>query len=120
MAEDRRGVRGGPREDRASVPGAHGLFAHEVIWSMGTPNSHKPTPNAMKHQLSRSTIRRWAVIASVWVLGLGSWEFAYGQFGFGRGDSNMPARMAPAEFPDRNFAVCRLMYTQVRREPSGG
>ena len=47
---------------------------------------------------------------------------AYAQFGFGgfRGDSNMPARMAPAEFPDRHFAVCRLMYTQVRREPSGG
>ena len=44
---------------------------------------------------------------------------AYGQFGFGRGDSNAPARYAPDVFPDRNFAVCRLMYTQVRRELSG-
>jgi hypothetical protein len=29
-------------------------------------------------------------------------------------------RLAPASFPDRNFVVCRIMYTQVRREPSGG
>jgi hypothetical protein len=45
---------------------------------------------------------------------------AFAQFGFGRGDSNLPARYAPGEMPDRNFAVCRLEYTQVRREPSGG
>lgn len=44
---------------------------------------------------------------------------AYAQFG--RGDfANIPARMAPAVFPDRQFAVCRLFYTQVRREESGG
>jgi hypothetical protein len=45
---------------------------------------------------------------------------AYAQFGFGRGDSNAPTRLAPDVFPDRNFVVCRLMYTQVRREPAGG
>ncbi|HXH25925.1 MAG TPA: DUF4159 domain-containing protein [Vicinamibacterales bacterium] len=60
-----------------------------------------------------------------WLLGLGIWAAglaaAYAQFGFGfRGDSNMPARYAPAVFPDRNFVVCRLMYTSVVREPSGG
>src|SRR5688500_14277610 len=60
---------------------------------------------------------RWVLALAVWTVGA---TLAYAQFGFGRGDSNMPARMAPAEFPDRNFAVCRLMYSQVRREPSGG
>lgn len=35
--------------------------------------------------------------------------------GFGRG-----VRMAPPEMPDRNFAVCRVMYQSVRREPNGG
>jgi len=54
------------------------------------------------------------------VLLVASGGLAYAQFGFGRGDSNAPTRFAPDVFPDRNFAVCRLMYTQVRREPSGG
>jgi hypothetical protein len=44
----------------------------------------------------------------------------YAQLGFGLGDSNAPARFAPAQFPDPHFAVCRLMYTSVRREPAGG
>ena len=75
----------------------------------------------MKADPSPPAWKRWAVVAAVCALGLGAWELAYAQFGFGRGgDSNMPARMAPADFPDRGFAVCRLMYTQVRREPSGG
>jgi hypothetical protein len=51
---------------------------------------------------------------------IASGGLAYAQFGFGRGESNAPARMAPAELPDANFAVCRLMYTSVRREPAGG
>jgi hypothetical protein len=45
---------------------------------------------------------------------------AYAQFGGGRDFFNMPARFAPEDFPDRDFVVCRLMYQQVRREPSGG
>ena len=45
---------------------------------------------------------------------------AYAQFGFGRGESNAPVRLAPEQFPDPHFAVCRLMYTSVRREPAGG
>jgi hypothetical protein len=44
---------------------------------------------------------------------------AWAQFG-GRDFFNAPTRMAPVDFPDRRFAVCRLMYTQVRREPAGG
>lgn len=39
---------------------------------------------------------------------------------FGRGFFNAPARFAPDVFPDRRFVVCRIMYTQVRSEPSGG
>jgi hypothetical protein len=52
----------------------------------------------------------------IWVLGMGA---AFGQFRGGR-DSNEPERRAPDQFPDANFVVCRLYYTQVRREPSGG
>ena len=43
---------------------------------------------------------------------------AYAQFrelGF-----NEPVRFAPDQMPDRNFTVCRIMYTSVRREPNGG
>ena len=45
---------------------------------------------------------------------------ALAQFRGGRNFFNAPARFAPEAFPDRNFVVCRIMYTQVRREPSGG
>ena len=34
-------------------------------------------------------------------------------------EGNFAARYAPAEMPDRSFVICRLAYTQVRREPSG-
>jgi len=61
----------------------------------------------------------WRVtsVAIVLVLSAG---LAYAQFGFGRGESNAPVRFAPDQFPDPHFAVCRLMYTSVRREPAGG
>ncbi|HEY6361854.1 MAG TPA: DUF4159 domain-containing protein [Vicinamibacterales bacterium] len=39
-----------------------------------------------------------------------------GFFGFG----DDPVRWAPADLPDRNFTVCRIMYTSVRSEPNGG
>src|SRR5215218_11085187 len=46
---------------------------------------------------------------------------AAAQFGFRGGEfANIPARYMPRELPDRNFVVCRLQYTSVRREPSGG
>ncbi len=38
-------------------------------------------------------------------------------FGFGFDE---PVRWAPSDLPDRNFTVCRIMYTSVRREPNGG
>ncbi len=41
--------------------------------------------------------------------------YTYAQFGF-----DEPVRWAPADLPDRNFTVCRIMYTSVRREPNGG
>lgn len=64
----------------------------------------------------RGRLLRWTAIVLIASAG-----YASAQFGFGRrGDSNVPARYAPAVMPDRNFVVCRLMYTQVRREPSGG
>ncbi len=48
--------------------------------------------------------------------------YSYAQFGRGFGDLGFgePVRWAPAELPDRNFTVCRIWYTSVRREPSGG
>jgi uncharacterized protein DUF4159 len=65
----------------------------------------------------------WQATRAVHLLAIvliASGGLAYAQFGFGRGESNAPARMAPAQLPDANFAVCRLMYTSVRREPAGG
>ena len=46
---------------------------------------------------------------------------AYAQFDQGfRGDGNFPARRPPELRTDRAFSFCRLFYTSVRREPSGG
>ena len=49
-------------------------------------------------------------------------SYAYGQFGRGFGGFGFdePVRWAPSDMPDRNFTVCRIMYTSVRREPNGG
>ena len=65
-------------------------------------------------------MRRFAA-GAVLTLTLLTAGLAYAQFDFGfRGDSNMPARFPPAARKDRSFGVCRIMYTSVRREPSGG
>jgi hypothetical protein len=45
---------------------------------------------------------------------------AHAQFRGGGEFFNAPVRLAREKPPDRDFAVCRLMYTQVRREPAGG
>ena len=48
--------------------------------------------------------------------------YAYGQFGpgFGGFGFDEAVRWAPSDLPDRDFTVCRIMYTSVRREPNGG
>jgi hypothetical protein len=47
--------------------------------------------------------------------------YAYAQFGGGGGEFlNLPPRFMPQQMADRDFTVCRIMYTSVRREPSGG
>ena len=52
---------------------------------------------------------------------LASSGYAYAQFrGFGELGFGEPVRFAPAQMPDANFTVCRIMYTSVRREPNGG
>jgi hypothetical protein len=46
---------------------------------------------------------------------------AFAQFDFGfRGDGNYAPRFPPALRKDRAFSFCRILYTSVRREPSGG
>ena len=45
---------------------------------------------------------------------------AFAQFDFFRGDGNFAPRFPPALRTDRAFSFCRLLYTSVRREPSGG
>ena len=57
---------------------------------------------------------RVAVAAAAMVVCAG---YASAQF---RGAFRSPVRMAPEVFPDANFVVCRLMYTEVRSEPNGG
>jgi hypothetical protein len=64
-----------------------------------------------------SKVRVWAVVGAM----LLSAVAAYAQFDFGfRGDSNMAPMRPPALRKDRAFSFCRLLYTSVRREPSGG
>ena len=40
-------------------------------------------------------------------------------FGGLRGEQGDPAELPPAQWPDRNFTACHILYTSVRREPSG-
>jgi hypothetical protein len=61
-------------------------------------------------------IRWWIAGAALLVLAATS----YAQFDFFRGDGNFAARFPPALRTDRAFSFCRLLYTSVRREPSGG
>jgi hypothetical protein len=64
--------------------------------------------------------RRQAYAAIAGCLLLLSAGVAYTQeFGF-RGDWRMSPRFPPQIRHDRAFAFCRIMYTSVRREPSGG
>jgi hypothetical protein len=54
-------------------------------------------------------------------------SYSYAQFrrggfdGLGglRGEQGDPAELPPAMWPDRNLAACHMLYTSVRREPSG-
>ena len=46
-------------------------------------------------------------------------SLASAQFRRGFGERNGPVRIAPANRPDSDFTVCRIMYTSVRREASG-
>jgi len=52
------------------------------------------------------------------VLLLASAGLASAQFGF-RGRGPDAVRFAPVDLPDRDFVVCRVMYTSVRSEPNG-
>ena len=49
---------------------------------------------------------------------LASAGYGYAQFGrggrFGGGFFGEDARFAPAQMPDRDFTVCRVMYTSVQ------
>jgi Domain of unknown function (DUF4159) len=40
-------------------------------------------------------------------------------FGGLRGEQGDPAELPPAQWPDGNFTACHMLYTSVRREPSG-
>ena len=59
-----------------------------------------------------------AVVIAVLLVSAGA---AYAQFGLrSRGDGNTAARFPPALRNDRAFSFCRILYTSVRRERSGG
>jgi hypothetical protein len=68
-----------------------------------------------------ASLVRFRIGVAAALLSLAAVAAAAAQFGFGRGEfANIPARYMPDTPPDRNFVVCRLQYTSVRREPSGG
>jgi len=70
----------------------------------------------MGAQARRTGVNKLLLVVALLVVSAG---YTFAQFGRG-GFFGSPVRLAPSEFPDRNFVVCRLMYTSVRREPSGG
>ena len=66
---------------------------------------------------SRRSIRHRLVALTVCTVVVASAGYAFAQFGGLRGFDvlGMGSGLVPDEFPDRNFAVCRLAYTEVRR-----
>ena len=66
--------------------------------------------------MGRSHLPRAAAACVLALIVTGGLAFA--QFR-GGGDGNTPPVFAPDPLPDRDFVVCRLMYTSVVREPSG-
>ena len=67
--------------------------------------------------MGRSHLPRAAAACVLALIVTGGLAFA--QFR-GGGDGNTPPVFAPDPLPDRDFVVCRLMYTSVVREQSGG
>ena len=43
----------------------------------------------------------------------------FGDLGGLRGEQGDPAELPPPQMPDGNFTACHILYTSVRREPSG-
>jgi hypothetical protein len=63
---------------------------------------------------------RWRLVSLSLVATCAFATYASAQFGRGFGGLlGGPPQLAPRRMPDRNFAVCRIMYQQVRSEPSG-
>ena len=62
------------------------------------------------------TVQAWVMAGALVAAGA-----AHAQSGFGfRGDRNASSRFPPVLREDRAFSFCRIQYTSVRREPSGG
>jgi hypothetical protein len=77
----------------------------------------------MSSRISRTFSVPFVLLAVLAVSG----GYSYAQFGrdrFGdlgglRGEQGDPAERPPAEWPDRSFTACHMLYTSVRREASG-
>ena len=71
--------------------------------------------------LLRSSGRRpIAVLVAVALLASAGYSFAqFRSRGFGGGVLGIGSGLAPKQFPDREFAICRLMYTEGRRFEGG-
>ena len=66
----------------------------------------------------RTPSRRWVAIILAGIL-LASGTFVSAQFGRGGRGLFRGVRMAPPDFPDRDFTLCRIMYQSVRSEADG-
>ncbi len=68
----------------------------------------------------RPPVRRAIALVAVGLV-IASAAQVLAQFGGARGLSMLGVRsgLAPEEFPDRDFAICRLMYTEARRFTNG-
>ena len=69
----------------------------------------------VRHPLARVALA--AMVCAIALVSAAHAQRGYGQRTFREG--SFPPQFPPDDFPDADFTICKLMYTQVRREPMG-
>ena len=95
---------------------AHGIPVRRIRRELGDGTTKSPRPAIdLPRAPSLPAARRVSIAVMAAVFVLASAAYALAQFrgrGFG---IRARARLAPAQFPDGDFVICRLVYTEVRR-----
>src|SRR4051812_47716997 len=76
----------------------------------------------MSHRRRRGALLLLTAIVVLTAAGAAFAQRRFGGGGFGGGgfrEGSFPTVPVPDKMPDANFAICRLAFRQIRREPSG-